>query len=232
MAIVSSLRNAVHPPAALEPVGAALRAVERRISGTYVVDEWGCDPELLAAAGLASNLRWAVSVGGATNVPPYGPALLVANNRRFAATQLLVAFAVNRTTGRAVRFVGVPDLAPFGPALRRIGGVIARPDEVAGLLRGGHVVALFCPSALRQPEHVGKVPPELLTPALDTGAPVLPVAAMSSALSRKARVEIGEAVARRGVRGPLAAVELAEAAREGVQRLFDEATPPRWIFGG
>jgi hypothetical protein len=232
MTVVTRLRDTVRGPAALEPVGAAVRAVERRLSGTYVVDEWGCDAELLAAAGLASNLRWAVSIGGATNVPPFGPALLVANSRRFAATPLLVAFALNRTAGRAVRFVGVPDVAPLGPALRRIGGVVARPDEVAGLLRAGHVVALFCPGSVRQPDRVGLVSPALVVPALDTGAPVLPVAAMSSPLSRKARVEVGPPVARRGVRGPLAAVELAEAAREGVQRLFDEATPPRWMFGG
>jgi hypothetical protein len=219
-------------PPAPPPLGAITRAVERRVAGTYVVDEWGGDAELLAAAATVSQVRWAVSVGGATNVPAFGPALLVGNRRRLAATPLMVAFALNRATGRAIRFAGVPDVAPAGPALRRLGGVIERADEIAGLLRAGHVVAVFTDSPLRHPDHVGAIPPDLLVPALDTGAPVLPVASISRPASRKARVEVGPAVHRRGVRGPLAAVELADSARADVQRLLDEATPPRWILGG
>jgi 1-acyl-sn-glycerol-3-phosphate acyltransferase len=215
-----------------EPVAGAWSAVQRRLHGTYVVDEWGCDTEVLDAVSHLAKLRWQVSIGGAEHVPPFGPAVLVCNTRPFTAMPLLMALALHLRTGRAVRVAGVPDIAPFGPALRRIGGVLSRPDEVAGLLRAGHVVALACSGSLRRSERVGTVRNQLMTPALDTGAPVLPVAVIASPLARTARVEVGAPVHRRGVRGPLAEAELADAAREGVQRLLDEATPPRWLLGG
>ena len=52
-----------------------------------------------------------------TTSRPTGPALLVANRRLLAATPLLVATAIGRATGREVRFTGIADLAPIGPAL-------------------------------------------------------------------------------------------------------------------
>ena len=125
-----------------EPVAGAWSAVQRRLHGTYVVDEWGCDTEVLDAVSHLAKLRWQVSIGGAEHVPPFGPAVLVCNTRPFTAMPLLMALALHLRTGRAVRVAGVPDIAPFGPALRRIGGVLSRSDEVAGLLRAGHVVTV------------------------------------------------------------------------------------------
>ena len=45
------------------------------------------------------------------------------------------ALALPASTGRPVRFVGRPDAAPIGALARRLGGLLARPDEVAGALR-------------------------------------------------------------------------------------------------
>ena len=45
---------------------------------------------------------------------------------------------LSEAVDRPVRFVGRPDVAPIGPLLRRIGGLLDHPDEVAGALcRGG-----------------------------------------------------------------------------------------------
>jgi hypothetical protein len=73
---------------------------------------------------------------------------------------------------------------------------------------------------------------ELVAPALDAGAPVLPVAVLAAPWRREARVEVGAPVRLRRRSGPLAAAELADAARAAIQRIVDEAAPPgaRWLF--
>lgn len=217
---------------ATQQVGSFAEALRRRWHGAYVVDEWGFDGELLDAVTHLTWLRWQVSVGGDANIPPFGPALLVSNRRLLGATPVLVAMGVRRATGRAVRFAGVPDVAPVGPVLRRIGGVLARPDELSGLLRAGHLVLVPGEVTARQPDRAGAVPVPLVATALEVGVPVLPVAVLSRPLGRHARVEIGPPVSHRAVRGPLAEVELAEAARAGVQRLLDENDRPGWLLGG
>ena len=110
----------------------ALSMLRRHAVGANEVDPWGMDPDLVGLARALAPVRWSITVGGADHVPATGAALLVANRRLLAATPLLVAAAIGRATGREVRFTGIADIAPLGPALRRVGGVLARPDEVAG----------------------------------------------------------------------------------------------------
>jgi hypothetical protein len=52
----------------------------------------------------------------------------------------VIAAAVFRSVGRPLRVLGVPDVPPIGPLLRRFGGVVDHPAEVASLLRAGHLV--------------------------------------------------------------------------------------------
>ena len=41
-----------------------------------------------------------------------------------------------------MRFVGRPDIAPVGALARRLGGLLDRPDEVAGALRAGELLVM------------------------------------------------------------------------------------------
>jgi hypothetical protein len=220
----------VRLPRVDRPVRQVAGALERRWHGTFEIDEWGFDRELYDLAATLAGYAWDVQVGGPHHLPATGGALLVGNVRGWN-TPLVVAHAVFRATGRSVRFTGLPDVAPIGPALRKLGGVLARPDEVEGLLRAGHVVGVWC-TPERRADRAGQAPVELVRTAFATGAPVVPVATLGGLFGRRWRVELGPAVPQPATRGPLADRDLADEARDGVQRLLDEATPPRWLLGG
>jgi hypothetical protein len=112
----------------------------RRVQGTFPIDPWGLDVDLLTMLAPLTPLRWSITVTG-DDVLDTGPALLVAPRRLAAPTEpVLIAAAVMRATGRPLRVLGVPDIAPIGPMLRRLGGVVDHPAEAAGLLRAGHLV--------------------------------------------------------------------------------------------
>ena len=103
------------------------------------------DPELVGLARALAPLRWSITVGGADHVPATGPALLVANRRLLAATPLLVAASIGRATGREVRFTGIADIAPLGPAAAATSAACS-PDRTRspGLLRDGQLPAVWC----------------------------------------------------------------------------------------
>src|SRR3954451_6632749 len=86
-------------------------------SGTWVVDDWGRDAALVEVAVRLGRLRWNVEVGGARRLPVRRAALIVVSGRRFALAPIITALALGDATGRTVRFVGRPDVAPFGPLL-------------------------------------------------------------------------------------------------------------------
>lgn len=112
----------------------------RRMRGTFEVDPWGLDVDLLHLASPLAGARWSISVEG-EDVLREGPALLVAKLRLRAPTEpAVIAAAVFRSVGRPLRVLGVPDVPPVGPLLRRFGGVVDHPAEVAALLRAGHLV--------------------------------------------------------------------------------------------
>lgn len=116
------------------------RVIGRRLQGTFEVDPWGLDTDLLHLVSPLAGLRWSITVDGADLVSR-GPALLVAPLRLRAPTEpVVLAAAVLRTVGRPLRVLGIPDVAPVGPFLRRFGGVVDHPAEAAALLRAGHLV--------------------------------------------------------------------------------------------
>jgi hypothetical protein len=203
----------------------------RHLEGTHVVDEWGLDEDWVSLAASVTSVRWSIAVGGAEHIPSHGPALLVVNHRPLAGSLAIALVGIRRATGRVIRLVGIPDVAPLGVLLRRVGGVVNHPQEVTGLLRAAQLPAVPCRAEWRLDGRVGRVDGDLIAPALTTGATVLPVAVLASPWSRGARVEIGPPVRARRRRGPLAPAELADATRAAVQRLVDEATPPgaRWL---
>jgi hypothetical protein len=142
----------------------------RRIQGTFEIDPWGLDVDLVELAAPLARLRWSITVDGADTIAD-GPALLVAGRRLLAPTEpVVIAAAVLQATGRPLRVLGIPDLAPIGPLLRRFGGVVDHPAEAAALLRAGHLV--------------------LARRAMDLGAPIVDVTTSGWELSRRWRVEL------------------------------------------
>ena len=112
----------------------------RRLRGTFEVDPWGLDVDLLHLVSPLAGTRWSISVEG-EDVLREGPALLVARLRLRAPTEpAVIAAAVFRSVGRPLRVLGLPDVPPIGPLLRRFGGVVDHQAEVASLLRAGHLV--------------------------------------------------------------------------------------------
>lgn len=206
---------------------AAASAAARQVAavGTWSVDDWGRDPMLVDVTVRLGRMRWNTVVGGAERLPTRAGALVVVNARRYALSPIFTALALTAATGRAVRFVGRPDIAPVGAFMRRLGGLLDRPDEVKGALRAGEVVVMGTRPELH-PRRVGRVDHRLIGTAVATSTAVFPAATASTPWGRAARVEVGT-VARPGRkrRGPLIELELADQVERRIQRLLDE-------FGG
>src|SRR5258705_3576102 len=106
------------------------------------VDEWGRDAQLIEVLTPSAKLRWDVSVGGTQHLPKRGGALLVTNSRRFSLSTVYSAWALSHAIGRPVRFAGRPDIAPIGPLMQRLGGLLSKPEEIRGALRDGELVGI------------------------------------------------------------------------------------------
>lgn len=199
-----------------------LAALRRRVDGRYPRDPYGLDPHLQDLVSPVFSLLGRARVHGAENIPTRGPALLVSNRGFGLLEPVVLGVAVRQARGRRLRIVGTPDIPVFGDALRALGGIPAYPDDVAGLLRAGHLAAVpLGPTWLRT--GVGTPPLQLLQAA--AGFPVVPVAVVPGGpfgLPLRAwRVSVGEPLVTAGdPDDPLEAAELGEAARAGVARLI------------
>ncbi|MFV0308145.1 MAG: hypothetical protein ACK5OX_10435 [Desertimonas sp.] len=186
------------------------------------VDDWGRDPELIGVVNWFSRLRWRTLIGGKQHLPARGGALVVVNNRRGSLAAPFVALALSHAMDRPVRFVGRPDTAPVGAFARRLGGLLDRPDEVAGALRAGELVVLAS-SPEFHPRRVGRVDHRIVAAAVSTATSVYPAALATSPWARNARVEIGPAArSGRKRRGPLTELELADQVERRIGRLLAE----------
>lgn len=213
------------------PGATAVASLRRRSLGHFDIDEWGLDPELVSLADPLLALRWDIEVTGVEHLPDVGGAVLVFNRRVGLSEPWVLARGVRQARGRFVRTVGVPDVAPIGPLLRRFGGVLDRTDEITGLLRAGQLVGLPMSRGLRTREQVGRLEVERLEAAIATGSPVLPVAMVGRESGRSWKLAIGDAVGAPVAGGPLAAAELADTISGAVQALLDDALPPpRWVL--
>lgn len=203
----------------------------RHLRGDVKVDPWGSEPAFVdLVVGVTAPVA-RVTVGGPGTLPASGPALLVANRRLGIAEPLALLRAVHQATHRHARFLGLPDVAPMGPILRRVGGAIDRPEELAGLLRDNNVVMVFLGRTFGRPPRAGGLDAQRVAPALRLGVPVIPIAVYGGDLTGHWRVMVGEPVEPPVGRSPLALSELAQRARAGVQELLDEASPPMWLMG-
>jgi 1-acyl-sn-glycerol-3-phosphate acyltransferase len=126
--------------------------VRSRLSGDYVVDEFGFDPEFTTRVFLPAMRplvrHWfRVEVRGVENLPLSGSALLVSNH---AGTLPLDGLVLNTVVfdeiGRHVRLLGA-DLVfatPFSHDFaRRIGATLACQEDAERLLSSDQLVAVF-----------------------------------------------------------------------------------------
>lgn len=202
------------------------------------VDDWGRDNAFVNRIWSASQLRWSTAVGGAEHLPKRAGALIVINARRFALAPVLAALAVGAEIDRPVRFVGRPDVAPIGPMMQRLGGLLPVEAEVEGALRAGSVVVLgAAPMSTNQAS--GLIDHRLVGAAVAAKVRILPAAAVSVPVRRDARVEIGPPVRlRHRRRGPLEELETADLLQNRIDALLDElggtltGTPLDWLPTG
>jgi 1-acyl-sn-glycerol-3-phosphate acyltransferase len=198
------------------------------LRGDVEIDPWGCDAGAQDLADVFVRQAMRVTVTGGEHLPPAGAALLVANRRLGVLEPMALGRAVRQETGRRMRFTGLPDVAPVGTPLRRLGAAVGRPSEVASLLRAGHLVGLPLAMQVRSRMRAGNLRPEDVGPALDTGVPIVPVAVVGGELTGRWNVHVGAPVPPPRSRGPLAIAEAADATHHAVQALLDDAFPPRW----
>ena len=201
-----------------------ITSLRQRFDGRYLIDPFGADPQLqdvLAPVVLAA-VRTRVEHG--ERLIRNGPALLVSNRGFGVVEPTALTVAVRCEIGRRLRIVGVPDIPVLGDMMRKLGGVIAYPGDVGALLRAGHMAAVPLGSSWSR-WATGRPPLPLLVPAL--GYPVIPVAVMPGGPFglplRPWRVVVGEPLpilSKKGSGDPLAAAELAEAARTAIDTLI------------
>jgi hypothetical protein len=202
--------------------------IARRRRGDYDVDLWGADTDWVDFVGALSKPLLRVRMDGAENLPEAGGAIIVTNRRVGIGEPIAISVGVRRTTGRLVRPIGVPTQAYVAPLVRRFGMVRASADEIRSVLAAGHIVVLPLTTSMRR--EAGTVASDLLAPALQLGTPVFPAATVGGELTGSWRVCIGEALPAPSStrRTPLAAAEMADRARAGVQMLLDDQFPTRW----
>jgi len=208
-----------------QPPESLLTGARRRLTGRYPIDPFGADPQLMDLLAPLVNAGVRVRVEHAERLPSVGGALLVANRGLGFLEPAAVAAAVRQVTGRRMRVVGVPELPMVGPLLRKFGALGGDPDDVAALLRAGHLAAApLAPTWLRP--SAGEPPRALLAAIL--GFPVIPIAVLPGGPFglpvRPWRLFVGEVVETETNAVPgdaLAAAELSERVRDAVGRLLN-----------
>jgi hypothetical protein len=208
-------------------LGPPLDFVRRRVGGRYLIDAFGGDTQLMDVAGRLLEVGVRVDVAHSERLPRIGGALVVANRGLGFIEPAAVAIAVRKAVGRRLRVIGAPDLPVVGDLLRKVGALGYRPDDIASLLRAGHLAAApLAPTWLQT--GAGAPPRELLAAIL--GFPVVPVAVLPGGPGRLPvrpwRVVIGPVVETGTDAVPgdtLAAAELAERTRAAVNALLTAA---------
>jgi len=202
-----------------------LSAARRRFDGRYAIDQFGGDPHLMDLVARVPAALIRVDVEGAEHLPRSGPALLVANRGFGVIEPLVLGLAIRRAAGRRLRVVGAPEVPLIGPAARKLGAVGYRPDDIAALLRAGHLAA--APLGLTWLRAgAGEAPRAMVAATL--GFPVVPVALRPGGplnlAIRPWRVVVGEPLLPPPDTRPddqLAAAELSEQVRDAVRALLD-----------
>jgi 1-acyl-sn-glycerol-3-phosphate acyltransferase len=180
-----------------EPQLAAFLAfLRRRVTGDYVVDEYGFDAEIterffIAALRPIADKWFRVEVIGADNIPAEGGALVVSNHSgTIPVDGLMTMTAIHEETGRHLRPLGA-DLVfrmPIVSALARKGGAtMACNEDAERMLSGGELVGVW-PEGFK---GIGKPSSDryklqrfgrggFVSAALRTGVPIIPLAVVGA----------------------------------------------------
>ena len=211
----------------VQPLESPLAFARRRLDGRFQIDAFGGDAQLMDLGGLVLEVGLRVEVEHAERIPRIGGALIVANRGLGILEPAALALAVRLAVGRRLRIVGAPDSPVLGDVLRKIGAVGYRADDVAALLRAGHLAAAPLASTWLR-SGAGAPPRELLAAIL--GYPVVPAAVLPGGPGplpiRPWKVVVGPVVetATDAVPGDtLAGAELAERTRTAVNALVKAA---------
>ncbi len=206
-----------------------IAAARRRLDGRYAIDQFGGDPHLMDLVAPIPAALIRERVEGAEHLPRSGPALLVSNRGFGVVEPLVLGLAVRRAAGRRLRIAGAPEVPLLGPAARKLGAVGYRPDDVAAILRAGHLIA--APLGMTWLRGAGEAPRSLVAATL--GFPVVPVAVRPGGpfnlALRPWRVVVGAPLLPPSGTRPhdqLAAAELAEQVRDAVRALLDDPIRP------
>jgi len=129
-----------------------LAFLRRRLTGEYVVDEFGFDPEIaerffMTALRPIAEKWFRIEVRGAENIPATGGALIVSNHSGTVPVDaLMTMFSVRDHTDRYLRSLGA-DLVfklPFVGAVARKGGAtLACAEDAERMLAGGELVGVW-----------------------------------------------------------------------------------------
>jgi 1-acyl-sn-glycerol-3-phosphate acyltransferase len=129
-----------------------LAFLRRRITGDYVVDEFGFDPDLTSRLSMATIRplveKWfRVDVQGIENIPADGGALLVANHSGTVPIDSLVTgLVVHDHADRYLRMLGadlVFRLPFFGEMARKGGATLACNEDAERMLGQGELVGVW-----------------------------------------------------------------------------------------
>jgi 1-acyl-sn-glycerol-3-phosphate acyltransferase len=173
-----------------------LAFLRRRVTGDYVVDEYGFDAEIteqffIAALRPIADKWFRVEVIGADNIPAEGGALVVSNHSgTIPVDGLMTMTAIHDRTGRHLRPLGA-DLVfrlPIVSAMARKGGAtLACNEDAERMLRGGELVGVW-PEGFK---GIGKPYSDryklqrfgrggFVSAALRTGVPIVPLSVVGA----------------------------------------------------
>lgn len=173
-----------------------LAFLRRRLTGEYVVDEYGFDPEVterffMAALRPIAQQWFRIEVRGIENIPAEGGALVVSNHSgTIPVDGLMTMVSIHDHAGRHLRPLGA-DLVfrlPFVGALARKGGAtLACTEDAERMLRGGELVGVW-PEGFK---GIGKPFSDryklqrfgrggFVSAALRTGVPIIPLSVVGA----------------------------------------------------
>jgi len=173
-----------------------LAFLRRRVTGDYVVDEYGFDAEVtdrfvLAALRPIAQKWFRIEVRGIENIPVDGGALVVSNHSGTVPMDGLMTMSViHEHTGRHLRPLGA-DLVFRMPLVssmaRKTGATLACNEDAERMLRGGELVGVW-PEGFK---GIGKPFSEryklqrfgrggFVSAALRTGVPIVPLSVVGA----------------------------------------------------
>ncbi len=173
-----------------------LAFLRRRITGDYVVDEYGFDAEItqrffMAALRPIAQNWFRIDVRGIDNIPTDGGALVVSNHSGTVPVDgLMTMVSIHDHTGRHLRALGA-DLVFRMPIVssmaRRGGATLACSEDAERMLRDGELVGVW-PEGFK---GIGKPFSQryklqrfgrggFVSAALRTGVPIVPLAVVGA----------------------------------------------------